>query len=325
MGQGTVRGWLLVVALILLSPVGGSQASAEDNPFGPLEEGCDPVDPSCDPSTPGTGLLPPTPRGDAGADGEERARAEAREAPGGLSIRERRRQRDASVDRNFYLPSAETLGQGRVSVNSYQLFFLGATYGITDSVQVSLTTLLPLIPQSPGLFALHVKGVVWSTDRDIFTVGGTLYGAAAPWSSWGLLTGGPALYYDRILGDDGGSRLSATVGSQTLLSPRTRSEWVNDQMTVLYLSAAFFTYLSERLQFGLEIVAPGWFNPEHDFGYEDDYVYRRRRLVEFALISAGLRFTGEAFSVDLALTRPVVPGDDSGWFALPFVSVSARF
>jgi hypothetical protein len=55
-----------------------------------------------------------------------------------------RRAFDAAVDRNIFLPSAETLPEGTFVINSYEIMWLGLSYGLTDYLQLSLTGALPV-------------------------------------------------------------------------------------------------------------------------------------------------------------------------------------
>ena len=81
-------------------------------------------------------------------------------------------QDDASNDRGLVFPHAGTIGGGTWSLNSYELFLLGFTYGIDDATQISATTLLPLFEGMPLVLALQGK-------RHLFRSGRTLVSAMA--------------------------------------------------------------------------------------------------------------------------------------------------
>ena len=55
------------------------------------------------------------------------------------------RGRDASIDRGFLTAHAETIGEGQWAFNAYELIFIGLTYGFTDDIQASISTLLPIV------------------------------------------------------------------------------------------------------------------------------------------------------------------------------------
>ncbi len=52
------------------------------------------------------------------------------------------RAEDAAIDRGILGQPADTLGAGKVSINSCALFLSGVRYGITDNIAVSTTALL---------------------------------------------------------------------------------------------------------------------------------------------------------------------------------------
>lgn len=53
---------------------------------------------------------------------------------------------DPNADRVGLFPSAHTLRQGKSVINSYMLFFLQYGYGLTDNLQFSLGTMVPIAP-----------------------------------------------------------------------------------------------------------------------------------------------------------------------------------
>ena len=70
-----------------------------------------------------------------------------------------RKRSDVSAGRNIAAPSAETVEGGTLTVSNYELIFMGLTYGVTDNLQLSTTTLLPIVEGMP-LMLLERE---WST------------------------------------------------------------------------------------------------------------------------------------------------------------------
>jgi hypothetical protein len=85
------------------------------------------------------------------------------------------RHRDASIDRGFTTGHAETIGKGKWAFNSYELFLAGLTYGLTDDLQLSFTTLLPITSDVPLLIGLSPKLVVHRSDRVVAAIRGNVF------------------------------------------------------------------------------------------------------------------------------------------------------
>ncbi len=90
------------------------------------------------------------------------ARAEPNEPP--ASADRKAQAREASIDRGFIAAHAETIGKGKWAINSYEILGLGVTYGVTDELAVSLTTIIP-VAGAPFVAALAPKYVLYRADR----------------------------------------------------------------------------------------------------------------------------------------------------------------
>ena len=87
-----------------------------------------------------------------------------------LTASQKRKGSDASVDRSILVPTAETISAGDFTFNSYELFFAGLSYGVSDRLQVSVATLLPIFESFPFTLYGSLKSQLVSTERCVFSV-----------------------------------------------------------------------------------------------------------------------------------------------------------
>jgi len=78
-----------------------------------------------------------------------------------------RKDRDAAVDRNILLPSAETLSKGDIAVNSYELLLLGMSVGVTDAVELSATSLVRRSRSTPPVSPASSFSLAVPESRDL--------------------------------------------------------------------------------------------------------------------------------------------------------------
>ncbi|TNF25777.1 MAG: hypothetical protein EP329_22490 [Deltaproteobacteria bacterium] len=233
----------------------------------------------------------------------------------GPSAAERARDRDASVDRGFLMAHAETLGEGRWSINSYELFLLGVTYGFSDDFQASFTTSLPIVEDMPLLLSFAGK---WAFFRSPTTVM-----AARAMIAWVTDTGGGddtigaftgAVFVDHYLDADGLFALHGglTVGGAFGAGFSTGGVQVVDG-AILAVELGVTLGLGDSAKIYIEGQLPGFTDGE-------DLAFAKVVFVNY-----GVRFTGRTISGDVGFMRPVGDVDDPFVLGWPFVALSARF
>ncbi len=223
-----------------------------------------------------------------------------------------RKQADAAVDRNILLPSAETISAGQLTFNDYEIFLVGLTYGITDDLQVSATTLLPIVSDIPFVALVSAKYRLIAMDNMLLSIQPTLNLAHSSGETGG--TFGFQLLYDYIVDDAGDLTLSAGLSANWLFVAGTFDE-VSDGAGLL-LGGAVTWRVAEIVKLMGELVLPGAIG-----GGEFE-------LVEQALLfNYGVRFFGERIAVDLTFLRPIHPDVDVGplLMGIPYLTFSARF
>ena len=239
------------------------------------------------------------------------ARAEASLPPD-----EGARARDASIDRGLLTSHAETLGEGLWSINSYELFMLGVTYGITDDVQVNVTTSLPVVEDMPLWLILSGKAVLY---RDPMTV----VAARAHFMYMTSLSDsdddaigvfGAALLVDRYLDGRGRFAVHAGLGVHGAFGVGFDGAGVSvGHGAAFTLEGGFSLGLSRNVKLLVELQVPAASNG-HDFEF-----------APFSLLNYGVRFHGGELAADLGFARPLGTDDDPFVLGFPFVAFSARF
>ncbi|MDZ4696189.1 MAG: hypothetical protein SGI86_13670 [Deltaproteobacteria bacterium] len=225
---------------------------------------------------------------------------------------EARRAGDAAVDRNILVPTAETLNEGDLTFNSYELLLAGLTYGITDDLQISGTTLLPVTEDFPFVLVAAAKYRLHKGPLSIFSVQPTVAIFANDGENATLL--GIQALYDRILDPEGKWVLTLAGGGYGVLGSTSGDIDLNDG-TVLTMSAGISGRLGRIVKFIGELYLPAVYsNGDFEFGEEA------------LLFNYGVRFFSHSIAVDLAFLRPIHPDADTGLvMGIPFVTFSARF
>lgn len=233
-----------------------------------------------------------------------------------------RRQDDASVDRNLLVPAAETIPAKTWAFNSYELFFAGFTYGISDNLQVSCTGLLPIFQDQPLIIAATVKSRIAKGKRFIFSLqaGGQLIGYVGEDDIGSLSMGAFCDYIPDRKGD-----LVLSLGLQGFLSRRkiwdyiSMSEWRERYVTEF----ACLPSLSINFRAGKRIKLFGeLLMPRGD----EDTIYGFAESSFFA--AYGIRFFSSKIAVELSFIRPF--GDESEisdalLIGIPLLTFSFRF
>ncbi len=224
------------------------------------------------------------------------------------------RRRDASADRGFISSRAETVFEGEATVNSYELFFLGVTYGITDDIQVSGTTFLPITTDIPLLGLFQGKFVLHRGERVTVSARANLNVIAPQEVDDFVGTFGGGLMVDYYLDDSGRFALHGGFGANAVFGSLGDSaiELANGAAISLELGASAALGNSVKLIFDALIPAAST-----DQGFE---------VATFGLVTYGVRFFGESLAADLGFLRPVGDIDLDGFvLGIPYVAFSARF
>ncbi len=222
------------------------------------------------------------------------------------------RDRDASVDRGVTTGHAETIGKGNWTINSYQLFLIGATYGFSDDFQLSATTLLPIIEDIPFVFALAPKYVVARGDQFALALRGDVWVGARSGTTLGRASVGPVFdyYFDR----QGRYAFHAGLNIGGVFGGFDNSGISFAEGLLIGLDLGFTLGVAK----GFKLIVEGQLFA--------GYSAAGFNVAEVALLNYGVRFHGRDLAVDLTFLRPI--GDvDVGPLVMgvPFVAFSARF
>ena len=208
---------------------------------------------------------------------------------------------DASIDRGIVFPTAETIGKGNVSVNSYELLGLGVTYGVTDSLQVSATTLVPVNEDFLGYVGFSGKLKLFTAARWTLAAVPSILIA----KDEGFIFSG-SLLSDLLLDEAGDAILSAGLTTSVLFDSGS-----GNQGPALTPHLGFAGRVSERVKLLAELSRVSL------DGVLDD---------SFWLLNYGVRFFGSTLAVDISLLRPLEAMDsDALLLGLPYVAFSARW
>jgi hypothetical protein len=234
-----------------------------------------------------------------------------------------RRLADASVDRNLLVPAAETIPAKTWAFNSYEIFFAGFTYGISDNLQISCTGLLPIFKDQPLIIAAMLKSKIVQGKKFIFSLqaGGQFTGYVGE-DDLGSLSLGAFLDYI----PDSKGKLVLSLGVQGFLSRQkiwdynNMSEWQEHYVTEF----ACLPSLSINFRAGRRIKLFGeLLMPRGD----EDTIYGFAESSFFA--AYGIRFFSSKIAVELSFIRPL--GDDeldigdALLIGIPLLTFSVRF
>lgn len=253
--------------------------------------------------------------------------AGAQEGPSATAALDDRRQQDASVDRNILAPTAEGQPEGTWSFNDYEVLMAGLSYGATESLQLSATTLLPITTDIPFVLLAAGKLQLVRKERLIFSLmpnvnvlhdteespGGP--GEEAQDDSYWVGTFGAVALLDYLLDADG--RYVATFGANAygvFVSGAGESDIADGVGFWLYSGIA--AAVSSHVKLMGELVLPAAYS-NGDFEFVE----------EALLFSYGIRFYGNELAADLSFLRPIHPDVDTGplLMGVPYVTFTARF
>jgi len=226
------------------------------------------------------------------------------------------RDRDASIDRGFLMTHAETIGEGYFSINSYELFLLGVTYGVSDDFQLSFTTSLPVVEDMPLLLSLAGKWAFYRTPTTVLAAR-----VLVAWESIlgdsdegiGVVTG--SFFFDNYLDADGRFALHGGISIGGAFGTGFDSGGIQfADGALIGIELGFTLGLADSFKLYVEGQIPA------------ASVNGNFEFAPFGLVNYGVRFHGHTISGDIGFIRPVGEDiDDPFILGLPFVALSARF
>lgn len=214
---------------------------------------------------------------------------------------------DANSGRGWLLPTALTPPAGTWSFSSFELFVIGGGYAITDQLQVSLTTLIPLTSDFPILGLLSGKYQVIKAGRVRGAVQAAVFYADTKDegdSSVTVFNAGGALTYCI----DAGCHSHATGYLGTGFASADQSAFP------LMFGASLALKVGRHVKFVLEADSAA-------------IVGEIDAVADGFLLWYGARFTSKFIGVDLGFAKPIYEGsgeDDFLPLGFPFVAFTYR-
>lgn len=214
------------------------------------------------------------------------------------------RFQDANADHIVLFSTAETHPKGTFYFSDYELILLQAGYAITDSVQVSLTGVPPLVKSQPYFFDLAIKGNFLRTevvrlalvgagtavvlpDTDPSSVFGARLNGISQFCFEGLCKNSFSFNVGTFINSESNTVVPITLAGGLVVQPSS--------LVKLLLEPAYALVIGE--------------------GVEDQ--------PEGFLLNYGIRLSGEHFGFDLAFIRPF--GADSPLIlGVPWVAFTYR-
>lgn len=211
---------------------------------------------------------------------------------------------DPSIDRGFLLPTAETQPAGSVTFFDHELIAAGVSLGVTDDLQLSATTLVPIAEDMPTMLAATAKLRLLATGRTRLAVHGGLAGVSADDERG-------------YLGSLGGTAsVCLDAACHSLASATLAFGWLGDgsgsTMNGALVGASLVQRLSRTAKLQVEL-SSGSLEISPEEGGES-----------LTTINYGLRFHSDAVAVDLGFMRPVDRPVDELPLGFPFVSLAYR-
>lgn len=210
---------------------------------------------------------------------------------------------DASADRAWLAPTAHTQPKGSWSFSDHELFVVGLGYGVTDKLQVSASTVIPVSDDFAFVGMFSAKQQVYKQGRVRVAAHGVLTHANdGDDSGTGFTAGGAATI---CLDDDCHSGVNGYVGTAFALTDE------GNQYPIL-LSASIVQKVNRHVKLVGEVDTG--FVPGEDF--EDVY-----------LGWYGVRFTSGAIGANVGFVKPFGPNvdtEDALPLGLPWVNFTYR-
>jgi len=225
------------------------------------------------------------------------------------------RARDAAIDRGFLTAHAETIGRDKWAINAYELVFIGVTYGFTDDIQASLSTLLPVTTDIPLVLALQPKFVLARTDTTVVALRVPLTFVTGTDGEGSIGTFGAGALVDHYLDPrgrialHGGLLVSSAFGSPFDLS----DAFDLAQGAIFELDLGASLGVSRVVKLLLEVQT---FAALGTGGFE---------VAHAVLVNYGLRLHGDSLAGDLGFIRPIGVDTDPLLLGIPYLALSSRF
>jgi len=224
-------------------------------------------------------------------------------APAPTSTLDRGVVEDANSGRGWLAPTALTAPAGTWTFSDFELLVVSAGYSVTDEIQISASTLLPIVSDMPLWVLLNGKAQVIKAGRVRGAVQAALTHVSADGDGASALQVGGALTY--CIDADCHSHVSGFLGAGFAHE---------DQSAVPFVVAATGAFrLGKHIKLILE-ADTGFIAGEID------------AVADGFLGWYGVRFTSSFLGVDLGFMKPICDdcGSDELPMGIPFVSFSYR-
>jgi hypothetical protein len=210
---------------------------------------------------------------------------------------------DPNMDSAWLAPTGFTMPKGKWAFHDHELFFIGMSYGVTDRLQLSATTLVP-VTSDQGLFAIFSgKAQIIRQGRVRLALHGALNTVTNSEDSVNALTLGGAL--SLCLDASCDSALNAYAGTGIALED-------GQSELPLLLSASVIKKVSSRVKLVAEIDTGMIVGGERADAYLGWY---------------GLRFHNKNMAADIGFMKPFGPaldGEDVFPIGFPWLKFTYR-
>lgn len=220
---------------------------------------------------------------------------------------------DAAIDRGVMAKHAETTGEGRWTISSYEIAGLGLSYGISEDAQVSFTTVLPLFESTPFVGILTGKQVFHRSPQVTAAGSGHLVIVGSGGSYVGAVGGGvhADFYLDqgRRFAIHTGLELSAIFGGDV-----DTSAFALGDGAITKVDLGTTLALTDWMKLVVEAQVP-------------IVTISDVALVPVVPLSYGVRFYSDHFSADVGLMKPLAleTSDDIFAAGYPYIALNGRF
>lgn len=216
---------------------------------------------------------------------------------------------DSAATRGLLLPTAQTLKKGDLTLSLIELFFINANYGITDTISMQFTTLLPIFPVG---FGGQLTARFKLLDQEKLNL--SVEPSALILSGDGGFTTvfGGGVIADYVADDAGRFIFTGSLNTQTLAGVNSVDADVGISDGVLGIAGlGTQILLAKNFKIMGEIFVPiGFYNGEASIAQE------------VTSLNLGFRRMGE-YTWDFSVIRPF--NVNEGWFILPYLTVTRRF